>query len=110
MANPFIGAQPIYADIGYPQVQYQSTPQDIGSQEQFHNQAFTQMQQLGTPSQASGINPLALAQALRAMPENQFSGLTPQQTWDMTYGTQAQPYQGGATFGVNAAQNYDYWK
>lgn len=105
--NPYLSQM---ADTGYVQQQYQPQMQNTGMQDTFQNQAMQTMQnqtaQAGQrPSPAGGTNPLALAQALRGMgsqtPERAF---TPQQSWDMAYGTQAQPYQGGATFGLEASQ------
>lgn len=69
--NPYVGNNPYTmqsADIGYPNVQYQPSQQDTSMQDQFHNQALSQMQQLATPSMPqSSFNPLALANALKNM-------------------------------------------
>lgn len=117
MANPYIGNSPYtsqIADIGYPQSQYQGSTQDTRMQDQFHSNALQQMQQLGVPQQTQQgdlSKQLALAKGLRALAgSGNQPTLTPEQTWNMTYGTQAQPYTGGATYGVDAAQNYQYWK
>mgnify|MGYP006288774953 CR=1 FL=1 len=114
--NPYTQGNPFtsqLADIGYAQNDYQAPTQNTGLQDQFHNAALSQMQQLGSQqpnwNPTQGSNPLALAMALKKMGGNS-SGMTPQQTWDMTYGTQASPYTGGATFGADAAQSYDFWK
>lgn len=69
--NPYIGNSPYtssVADIGYPQVNYQSSPQDTSMQDTFHSQALQQMQQLGVPKmpqQGSTAEQLAMAKALR---------------------------------------------
>ena len=111
--NPYTQGNPFtsqVADIGYPQVDYQTQPQNTSLQDQYHAAMLQQMQQMGSqqPNYTNVTNPLAMAMMLRKSAPD--SGLTPKQTWDMTYGTQASPYTGGATFGVDAAQNYDYWK
>ena len=115
--NPYTQGNPYtsqVADIGYPQGDYQAPTQNTGLQDQFHNAALSQMQQLGSqqPNWGGGkIDPYAMAQALKKMGNNS-SGMTPQQTWDMTYGTQASPYTGaGMTSGLDASQgaNAIYW-
>lgn len=70
--NPFIGAQPFYADIGYPQGQYQSPTQNLASQGAFQNAAMQQMQNLANAplqknTSSQKLDPMSLAMALRAM-------------------------------------------
>ena len=106
--NPYTQNNPYasqMADIGYPQVNYQSQMQDTSMQDQFHNQALNQMQQLGTPKATQGgMNPMALAMALRGMNQGQDRLAT------SGYGTQsgvvANPTQW--TYGADAAQTYNY--
>ena len=108
MANPYTQGNPYVnqiADIGYPQVNYQGQMQDTSMQDMFHNQALNQMQQLaGGQSTSGGMNPLALAQALRGLGEDKDRLAT------SGYGTQsgalANPSQW--TYGADAAQTYNY--
>ena len=47
--NPYVGVNPYLtqvADVSYPQVNYQSSPQDTSMQDQFHSQTLNQMRQL----------------------------------------------------------------
>jgi hypothetical protein len=108
MANPYTQGNPYLtqmADIGYPQVNYQPSMQDTRMQDQFHNNALQQMQQLGSQNtSASGMNPMALAQALRGLGNDKDRLAT------SGYGTQsgavANPSQW--TYGADAAQTYNY--
>lgn len=110
MANPYTQNNPYtsqIADIGAQQNPYQSQMQDTRMQDTFHSNALQQMQQLGIPQQPQQSDmskQMALAKGLRALAGGNQPTMTPQQTWNMTYGTQAQPYQGGATFGLEASQ------
>lgn len=109
--NPYIGNNPYLsqvADIGYPQVNYQSSPQDTSMQDQFHNQALQQMQQLGTPAmpqQANLGNQMALAKALRNL-----SGQSQDRLATSGYGTQSgiSATPSAWSYGVDAAQNYNF--
>lgn len=80
--NPYIGNNPYtsqMADIGYPQVNYQSSMQDTSMQDMFQNEAMKQMQQLATPKpvETGGLNnSMALANALRAFGQNNQTPIT----------------------------------
>lgn len=108
MANPYTQGNPYMsqmADIGYPKVNYQSQMQDTSMQDLFHNQALQQMQQLGSQNTSSGgMNPMALAMALRNM------GGDANRLATSGYGTQSGAVANPSewTYGVDAAQTYNY--
>lgn len=111
--NPYTQGNPYtsqIADIGYPQVDYQSQMQDTRLQDQFQNNALNQMQQMG--QQQPNWNPvsnnaLALAMALRKMSDKPDSNAM--QTWKSSYGSQYEPYTGeGMTVGATGP-NSVFW-
>ena len=108
MANPYTQNNPYFsqsADIGYPQVDYQPSTQDTSMQDMFHNQAMQQMGQLasGQSVPQSGMNPMALAQMLRNMGQEEDRLKT------SGYGTQSGATANPSQWTYGVTNNGVYW-